>query len=244
MKLKLFLVAIAAMLFCQLQAQDALKISQQGYSYPVQPGSKEWTAFQSHAEMLAGCTVPETELARLSPTELLATVFDYPLLYDYLAHNDLAKGLSQVIKNGNALTAFVNNKEAVRELARRYQESDPTAMDSKWDEAQKGTYSLQFVTAELFLVHPSVQKWLSEEDKKLLLNKFDQNRKAMSSIGEPYSLLNQNALAYASFQMMPELFEMLDLSVKKVYENGFSIAPLNHIEPILTQLNVIISQQK
>ena len=133
-----------------------------GYDFPVVPGTSEWKELRSHAEMREVTQVPREKLADMSTAGLVSTVQDYPLYGDYLAFNSLQQGYEAVARF-NGIDAMMTRKGAASELANRYIKLD-------LDNASKENSlpSIYVGYNELLLAQPQMLNSLSKEERSAL----------------------------------------------------------------------------
>ncbi len=65
----------------------------QVYDFPIKPGSDAWKALNSHDDMIEACMIPNSQLKDMNTQDLFETCLNYPLLYDFLAFDNLEIGL-------------------------------------------------------------------------------------------------------------------------------------------------------
>ena len=73
-----FLLVVVLSPVLQAQSSQDLKPTDT-YDYPVKPGTEEWQAFTSHAEMLEACQIPEAILRDMTTEGLVETALDYQI---------------------------------------------------------------------------------------------------------------------------------------------------------------------
>ena len=71
------------------------------YAFPVKPGMEIWSDFESHAEKVDACQIPDQKLQNLTTAGLIKACLDYPLLLDFSAYDNLQDGFNAVVSNFN-----------------------------------------------------------------------------------------------------------------------------------------------
>lgn len=82
------------------------------WNFPVQPGSEQWKAFQSHKEMVDACQIPQNLIPSLSTEELVVLCLKHPLLLDITAFNFFADGYAAYETNFNGVSELYQRKDA------------------------------------------------------------------------------------------------------------------------------------
>ncbi|MDD2436970.1 MAG: hypothetical protein PHG27_08040, partial [Massilibacteroides sp.] len=90
------------------------------YDFPIKPGSEKWASFNTHEEMVEACQIPEDILNQLSTPALVETCINYPLRYDYIAYNDVRKGISIILNSFNGFLELSKRTDATTELIKAY----------------------------------------------------------------------------------------------------------------------------
>ena len=139
------------------------------YDYPVKPGTNEWKAFTSHADMVSACQIPENILNKMSTAGLIEAVLNYPLLIDMTAYNSPQEGFEQVTTQFNGLQALLNREDAGSELLAKYNKMEPAEIRNINKET--GSYLLKFQCLELTLSRSSILKKFSQPELRALISK-------------------------------------------------------------------------
>ncbi|MBI5918101.1 MAG: hypothetical protein HY849_01825 [Nitrosomonadales bacterium] len=84
------------------------------YTFPVVPGTPEWMALTSHAEMIGATEIPGKILRRMDTATLLETCVNYPLREDFLAYDTPQRGIEAVIAQFNGLRELSLRRDAGR----------------------------------------------------------------------------------------------------------------------------------
>lgn len=187
--LALFMLAFFVILQkdAQAGANTTSEIASDVYQFPVLPGSKEWQAFNSHAEMLKATHIPTEQLKQMSTSGLVETTLNYPLYGDMLAYNNLQQGFDAVANQFNGLTELLNRPDVGSVLVKRYQELNPAALDPSWSLEQQGFYDMQFTYIEVLLAQNSILATLTDNELQVLLveglNKVAQKQQQLDIYG-------------------------------------------------------------
>ncbi len=150
-------------------AQPSPPPSDEGFTYPVRPGTEAWARFETHDEMVGATQIPAPVLGQLSSAALVRAVLDYPLLGDLWAYNSPNHGVEAVTEQFNGLQELMQRPDAGRLLLDHYQRLDPNRIDPRWSEAEQGHHSLRIATVELLLAQPAAQERLSSEAREQLV---------------------------------------------------------------------------
>src|SRR5512136_1234487 len=184
--IRVFFVVLAVLLSVGLLVYGGGMSASDAYDYPIKPGTDEWKAFGSHAEMLKACQIPEELLHRMSTAALVETVLNYPLLGDWWAYDTPEIGIKAVREQFNGLSELLSRKDAGVALIASYQTVDPATIDIDSPVAEWGEYYLRIISIELLLSQDSVISNLSVTDLQ--------------------RLISQARIVYESKLLCPELF--------------------------------------
>lgn len=162
------------------------------YEFPVQPGTPEWEALQSHVEMEQVCEVPASILSRMTTEALVATALDYPLAYDFILFNNVESGFEIVVSRSNCLLEVMQRPTTGVTLLNSYEAWDPVALP---DCAYKRRGSekvcrFAFMFAELLMVQDEVLQNMTDA----------QRRRALRVVQEKY-LEKRSDRTYGTFQL-------------------------------------------
>jgi len=123
------------------------------WDYPIKPGSEEWKKFESNAEMVNACQIPEKVLSVLSTDELADICLEYPMLYDVFAFNDLNDGLKKLFSDFNGMRSLFSRKDATQVLLERYSRKidNFSILKGKVAEIDKGEFVVSVSILEILL---------------------------------------------------------------------------------------------
>jgi len=139
------------------------------YDYPVKPGTAAWKALGSHVEMLKVCQIPDSNLTKMSTTDLVETVLNYPLFLDALAYNWPQQGFDAVSGQFNGLQELLKRPDAGTVLLAKYKAMDPKTLGQDWTDLQKGGYAFKFMYIEMLLAQPTILNRLTAEQEQELV---------------------------------------------------------------------------
>lgn len=132
------------------------------WDFPVKPGSEEWKTFQSGAEMVKACQIPEHILAKLQTAELIKICLNYPLWMDIFVFNLLSDGFRSYETNFNGFGELLSRKDAGAETLAYYRKINP--------ESEVCFSSIYFIyrmsVVELFLSHQQIATKFSSVERK------------------------------------------------------------------------------
>lgn len=97
------------------------------YEYPVQPGTDEWFALETHGNRAAISQIPDDILHALTTNALVETVINYPFMSDMLLFSDGETGYQIVRDNFNGLQELEVRPDGLETLSRFYAESKTRA---------------------------------------------------------------------------------------------------------------------
>jgi Secretion system C-terminal sorting domain len=182
---------IAAFMVCLFwlataTAQNLPTVTGKASVYPVKPETKAWLALQSHDEMIQACTIPMERLNALMTIDLIATIFDYPLLQDYTAYDNLAMGFSEMTTQSNLFAALYKRADAGKTLLKIYQATQPNSLDKSWTMVQKGHYAMNIQSLEMLLSQPAILTQFSKNERQTLVKEAFLKAKSMQMLPDIY----------------------------------------------------------
>jgi hypothetical protein len=226
-----------------LAAKDA-------YQFPVRPGSAEWRAFTSHAEMLAATQIPDHVLKQISTEGLIETVLTYPLLSDIFAFNSTQEGFDAVKSRFNGLQALLARHDAGRKLLSRYREMDPATVTQAASSTMQGNIAIEFVYVETLLAQPEIMSQMSAQEQRVLLSETLKKGQQKQNAADVYGILSQEAttlvMGKALNQVDPKAVTELSRNeaVKAFLESGFMVRDdLSTLNNIVTQAQKTLNQK-
>jgi hypothetical protein len=101
------------------------------WDYPVKPGSEEWKSFQSSAEMVESCQIPNDILHTLSTDDLVNLCLRYPMFLDIHFANNIQDGLDIIISRFNGFVELYNRIDCPEVLMDRYFKETPGDVKEK-----------------------------------------------------------------------------------------------------------------
>ena len=136
------------------------------WDYPVKLGTEEWKQFQSDAEMVSACQIPEEVLISLSTEDLAELCLRYPLYMDLLSPENLSDGLDRMFSNFNGIRELYQRSDAPNILTNRYREKIQwlSFLDGENPDIQKGFLIVDVSIMEVLL---SRLEWQDSEDKQV-----------------------------------------------------------------------------
>lgn len=112
------------------------------YIYPIVPGTPEWTALKSYAQMLDAVKIPAVVLDNISTWGLVESCFKYPLGGDNLAMNCPSEWINDLSGSFNGLEELFSRPDAAVVLLYNYRYMDftkyPNWMDWQYIELVVG----------------------------------------------------------------------------------------------------------
>lgn len=146
---------LATCAYAQTNSSDLLGSEKKViWDYPVKPGMKEWSHFESNEEMVRACQIPERVLPLLSTAELTDLCLQYPLLYDVFAFNNLNKGMDKLFDDFNGMRELFRRKDVSDELLKHYKLKmrNLSFLKERYSDVEKGMYIISISALEVLLV--------------------------------------------------------------------------------------------
>lgn len=125
MSLLLITILIFTMSFHAVYAEEADRIYSidEPYDFPVSPYDEEWADFETKAEALACCQIPENILKEMTTEALLETVLNYPFLIDYIAHDNYYAAAEKFMVTFNGFEELLSRSDLTEVLLTSYDAS-------------------------------------------------------------------------------------------------------------------------
>jgi hypothetical protein len=185
----LFMLLLSA----SISGQNLSAITGKTYFLPTKPNTKAWATFQSHDEKIAACSVPKEALAQMSTQDLIASIFDYPLISDYLAYDNISTGFQEMSSQSGLFAELYSRSDAGITLLKIYQKTQPEAFDKSWTLAQQGQYAYNIQTLEMLLAQDAIQLQLKSVERQILAKSVLQNVKIMQQYPNIYGASAQTS---------------------------------------------------
>ncbi len=112
----LAVIAVAVTAVCFLtdpKPQEEYTI-QESYSYPVVPGTEEWSELSTLQEKIDACHVDPALMQSMTTEALIDTVLNYPLLLNILAYDSLEMGIGSVSNYFDGIDILAQRSDAIR----------------------------------------------------------------------------------------------------------------------------------
>jgi hypothetical protein len=191
------------------------------YNYPVKPGSESWRKFNSQAEMISACQIPEDVLSQLSTRALVETCLNYPLFPQLFAYNNLQDGFNRFASKFNGFKELFLRKDAPSILLERYKKMDPSGYSQTWPSVRKGEFIYSYLFIEILLAQDQIISKLTPNGKKELaretVKKFDTKVKEK----ELFGLIG---LSHTSFVMSKTLSQEKNAAYKTLHDQNPNVA--------------------
>lgn len=121
-----------------------------GYSYPVFPGTDEWTEM-NHTQRLEVLQIPSDTLTNISTSRLLETCLYYPFNIDIVINENHFIGFEKVCDDFNGYTELFQRDNFIKELIDLYSSRDVYYIEQIDDAYDRGQYSFDFFIMELMI---------------------------------------------------------------------------------------------
>jgi len=209
------------------------------YEYPVQPGTANWKAFDTHDEMVASVQIPEKTLKEMSTDGLVRTTLQYPLYLDVLAFNSFQQGMEKITADFNGLQELLDRPDAGKSLLSLYAQMDP-AETSKYP-------TLDFIKVETLLAQRKILATLSIDERVDLLKVCREKIISKQQNPDVYSFIQCQSIAWVAGRILEmdsaEFRNMSDESevIQHFLETG-QIAPgQEDLETIVDKLEEVVN---
>jgi hypothetical protein len=210
---KIFTISIFTFLFsCALIAQE----NRIAWDYPVKPGTEEWAAFTTKAQMLEACQIPQIVLDNINTTDLVELCLNYPLLFDFYAYNNIREGIINVAEDFNGLQELFGREDNAQHLFEILEEKNNTLRsntDTNTTWLQLGELIVKQSLLEALLFQELVMVNTTAEQQKEIADVALQNMIIKKQMPELYSTQSLEASAY-----------LLCASLKKI-NSGEALTP-------------------
>jgi hypothetical protein len=157
------------------------------YDYPIKPGTESWRKFNTQAEMISACQIPEDVLGKLSTRALVETCLSYPLFSQITAYNSVQDGFSRFASKFNGFRELLSRQDAPSILVDKYKKMDPSGYSKTWPSVQKGQFIYSYLFVEILLAQDQMISKLGANAKKELareaVKKFDSKVKEKELFG-------------------------------------------------------------
>ncbi len=182
-------VAVTAVCFLTDPVEQKEYSVQEGYSYPVLPGTEEWNALSTLQERIDACYVDPALLRSMTTEALIDTVLNYPLLVNIYAFDTLEMGITSVSNYFAGIGILAQREDAV---------SCMEACQDKYADSTLSTY------------HTAILRYLRERKELEEGPVITQLRKKYP---EFFDLNTDNGLVVYVWQMAPESYHCILMPV-------------------------------
>jgi hypothetical protein len=139
------------------------------WDYPVKPGIKEWSQFESMEEMYKSCQIPETILKEID-TECLADLcLKFPATPVFPLFNTPQDAFLSYYSNFNGIRELFNRKDAGHYLLKKYAALSLSGFNSLWPLYRQGQFISHYKFVEAILAQTPIIQSLNTKERKLLL---------------------------------------------------------------------------
>lgn len=156
------------------------------YDFPVWPGTKAWA---NHQSPLEATDIPREVLKKMSTDDLLATIMDYPLRFNFIVYNDQPTAFKNLLKI-SLFQEFFSRQDATVKIIDFYESLDPEAPKSDWGLVKIGDYCTTFSYLEMLLLSPELFDKLTHEQDIILLQQMLSKAAKMDLHPEFYGNMN------------------------------------------------------
>ena len=172
-----------------ISANVSAQLSDEPYTFPIRPGSKQWAELTTSKQMDEVCVVPDEIIKTLSTKGLLLTCLDYPRISDVFCSNSLQSGFEFYINHFNGLKELYNRDDVHITILEYYPEIDIQKCFMRHDTEYPNFFQVAFL--ELMLAQDKTIKTYDESKKSELLSlaitNLEKRREKKESIGRQVS---------------------------------------------------------
>lgn len=94
------------------------------YEFPITQYDDQWKEFETKAEALSVCQIPEEILNKMTTEALLETVLNYPFIIDYIAFNDYKDAADNMMRDFNGFSELLSREDLTEVLLEAYDKSN------------------------------------------------------------------------------------------------------------------------
>ena len=127
------------------------------FNYPIMPGTKEWSEYNSTLDRIRVLQIPESTLKKLSTESLLDICLDYPFLIEvclddnYQANFEIISsqfnGLQELQKRSDFFDVLLQKNDKLMDMASKMKDEEPT---------YRFAYSFQCFIIEFLMTQESI----------------------------------------------------------------------------------------
>lgn len=159
------------------------------YLFQAKGGTEGWRKIQSHDEMIRRCQMPNDSLTHISTDRLIETCLSYPMLLDFLAHDNIKVGFEKTMNSFNGFTELIQRKDVKDRLTRFFLNLRMEAVDTIKSTIGKGDFTFKVTALELMITHDSIMNSIDSDNRILLIH----------DIVKKYQIMPQHFLHYGNF---------------------------------------------
>lgn len=167
------------------------------FEFPVKAGTAQWMSFETHQQKLDACQIPDTLLPLIPTKELVEICFEYPLLIDAYAYNDLVEGMKQVVLGFNGFQELLKREDNSVCLLNYLIDNDLSGMNLlSMDPVNLGKKTLYYDLAEILLSFDQMINNADDTQKKDIAEFSYHSIENKERIPSVYGLSSITASAY------------------------------------------------
>lgn len=117
---------VAMVMACSLTAMATENVRNDNtpYVFPIVPGSSEWESFGTKQEMVDVCQIPVEKLNNMTTEALLETVFNYPLLLDYMLFDSYEDAFNVMSRDFNGFNELLAREDVTEVILEKYSKTN------------------------------------------------------------------------------------------------------------------------
>ena len=141
------------------------------YSFPLKPNDEEWDlSCHSVADLKEMLQLPAAMLSSMTTPDLIETCLDYQYSSDFLAFDEIQRGVEYVRQGFNGLDELLKRQNLADAMLKKYETKLQTAkVVTSRDSMMKGAFSIHFLLFKMLLAQDQVLNQLSRTQLRLLI---------------------------------------------------------------------------
>ncbi|MEI6050608.1 MAG: hypothetical protein WCS03_17055 [Bacteroidota bacterium] len=167
------------------------------FSFPIKPGTKEWSTLKTEKERFNAMQIPEDTLKRMTTSALVISCLNYPAFGFITAYDNYQGGLVYLATKFNGLDELAKRNDVEKCLIPIYKLTGLKGIENSSMSIDNKFWTIKFSWIEMLMAQNIFIESLSSEGKKelitLALEKY--NLKRSNSDYSMYSLVTTTFLA-------------------------------------------------
>jgi hypothetical protein len=174
------------------------------FTFPVRPGTKEWSNLKTEKDRFDAMQVPEDILSRMSSSALVTTCLNFPAFGYMFAYDNIETGLTLLKTKFNGLQELETRDDAGIYLAKVYQLAGINGFKDQNTQIDEKYWPIKLAWIELVLAQNSIIESLTIQDRIRLLIDAKEKFKIKKSY-EEYSKTDLRSTALLMARVLHKL---------------------------------------